>query len=69
MNKVPMRFFLIFVGLLFWNVSFAAPDPPPPIPPPVGLSIDNEVNFLFAISLLFGSYKIYKYKKELPSKR
>ena len=66
MNKVQMRFFIIFICLLFWNDSSAAPDPPPPIPPPVGLSIDNGVKLLFAISLLFGSYKIYRFKKELP---
>ena len=65
MNIVPMRLFLIFVGLLFWNISAAAPDPPPPIPPPVGLPIDNGVLFFFAISLLFGCYKIYTYKKRV----
>jgi hypothetical protein len=58
-----MRLFLIFAGLLVCNLCSAAPDPPPPIPPPVGLPIDNGVTFFFVISLLFGCYKIYTYKK------
>ena len=58
-----MRFLLIFAGLLVCNVSSAAPDPPPPILPPVGLPIDNGVVILFAISILFGCYKIYIHKK------
>jgi len=60
-----MRLFLIFAGLLVCNLCSAAPDPPPPIPPPVGLPIDSGVMVFFVISLLFGCYKIYTYKKRV----
>ena len=64
----PMKFLLILTCLMVGNLSFAAPNPPPPIPPPVGLPIDNGVIIFFVISLLFGCYKIYTYKKRATSK-
>ncbi len=63
-----MRFLLILAGLFVCNISFAAPDPPPPIPPPVGLPIDNGAVILFAISVLFGCYKIYSHTKRATLK-
>jgi len=64
-NTVPMRSLMIFACLLIFNLSFAAPDPPPPIPPPVGLPIDNGMTICLAVSVVFGCYKIYGYRRRV----
>lgn len=63
MNLVPNKNTLIFLGLISYSASFAAPNPPEPIPPPVGLPIDNGVIALIVVSLIYSFYKLSKIKK------
>ena len=64
MRIVPSKIVLILVGFLCSNLTFAAPNPPSPIPPPPpGLPIDGSLVVLVIASLIFGLYKIYTIKK------
>jgi hypothetical protein len=51
------------IALLLVSISgFAAPSPPPPeIPDPEDLPIDENLIILLFLALLFGLYKIYKH--------
>ena len=54
---------LIF-AVLCGNLTFAAPNPPAPIPPPPpGLPVDEGMVFLVVSSILFAFYKMKQYKK------
>ncbi len=64
MKIVPNRIILLLAFIFTMAESFAAPnDPPPPSspPPPPGLPVDGGIMILFAVSLLYGIYKIYQY--------
>jgi hypothetical protein len=63
--KIDLTKVLLFmVVILSGNLTFAAPNPPAPIPPPPpGLPVDEGVVFLVASSILYAFYKINTYKK------
>ena len=69
MNTVPQKFSLLLLSFLSMVTTiYAAPgDPPPPPPPtpPPGLPIDNGLIYLIFIGLLYGLYKVRKYKLHL----
>ena len=68
MNTAPQKFslLLLFFLSMVTTVSAAPGDPPPPTPPPPpGLPIDNGLIFLIVIGLLYGLYKVRKYKLHL----
>lgn len=64
MKNVPSKIITLFAGLLCCNLTFAAPNPPEPIPPPPpGLPIDGSIIVLVTASIILGFYKIYTLKK------
>lgn len=63
MNLAPNKNTLIFLGLISYSVTFAAPNPPEPIPPPVGLPIDNGVIVLIIASIVYTFFKLRNIKK------
>jgi len=64
MKIVPSKIVLLFVGLLFSNFIFAAPNPPSPSPPPPpGLPVNEGLVLLVIASVILGFYKIYTTKK------
>jgi hypothetical protein len=56
-NKFLLTASLFLLSSLLWADP---PEPGPPVPPPVGLSIDENSMILIIIALLFGIYIIYK---------
>lgn len=67
------KFIIATFGFLVSVVSVSGqekmPPPPPQMqpfsgPPPPGLPIDNGLIILFIVALVFGIYKILKYKKD-----
>lgn len=68
MNTAPQKFslLLLFFLSMVTTISAAPGDPPPPTPPPPpGVPIDNGLIYLIAIGLLYGLYKVRKYKMHL----
>ncbi len=64
MKIVPNKIIVLIVGLLCTNFTFAAPDPPEPIPPPPpGLPVDGGLLILFFASIILALYKTYTMKK------
>ena len=62
---------LIVLTVLVTAINiYAAPNPPEPTPPPPpGFSIDAGILILIGCSILFGFYKLkkYKYHKKNPA--
>jgi hypothetical protein len=69
MKIVPMRFLILLAMLFPLAECFAAPnDPPPPTPPPPpGLPLDNGIVVLLCVAIMYGLYKVYKFRiKKTP---
>ena len=65
MKIAPDKIFVTVAFLLISSLSFATPNPPQPLAPPPGLTVDNGVYFLLAFSLILAFYKLSKIKKTL----
>lgn len=60
----PSKVILITLAILCGNLTFAAPNPPAPIPPPPpGLPVDEGLVFLALSSVAYVLYKLSQYKK------
>ncbi|RTZ02491.1 hypothetical protein EKM02_02970 [Flavobacterium sp. RSP49] len=65
--KFIQRFFITLILFVFCIFNVVAKDPPPPqarttnVPPP-GLSVDENINSMMALALLFGIYIIYSFR-------
>jgi hypothetical protein len=61
MKFAPNKILMLLAYIMSCNITVAAPSPPPPLPPPPpGFPVDNGIYILFAISLLYGFYKLYQ---------
>ncbi len=68
MKVVPNKILVIIVGLLASNLTFAAPNPPEPVPPdnvppPPGLDINANLVVLFIVVTIYAFYKLRNIKK------
>jgi hypothetical protein len=55
---------LLIIAVFCGNLTFAAPNPPAPIPPPPpGLPVDEGVVFLVMSCFVYAFYKIKNNKK------
>ena len=60
----PTKVILITLAILCGPMTFAAPNPPAPIPPgPPGLPVDEGLVFLALSSMVYVGYKLTRYKK------
>ena len=59
-GEVTNKSTIAFLSLFICSAVFAAPNPPAPIPPPVGLPIDNNIIFLALFFILYSFYILRK---------
>ena len=66
MKIILKKFFIVIIFLLGVLNAFAAPSPPSPgakkPPPPPGLPIDENLQIVLILGLLFGIYTIYRHQ-------
>jgi hypothetical protein len=62
--KLFLKHVIILVAVFVNLNSFAANPPNPGIVPAPGSPIDDNVWILIAISIFYGTYKLYKYNKK-----
>ena len=64
MKFTPNKISTLLVCVFSTAITFAAPNPPQPIPPsPPGTPVDGGLILLLIAATFLGFYKIYKIKK------